>query len=282
MLGDLYRVVRQQLSSISEHGDIEARRIIQYRTNMDWGDIAAFPERKVASSSLILISDDISERLTGKPLSKIHGVKEFYGFDFYVSEDVLDPRPDTEIIVDIAVDKYKTYSPKRILDLGTGTGCLIITLLKLFPDAHGMAVDISSKALDIAGKNAEKYAVSERLTFIKSDWWDDIPENQKFDLIISNPPYIREDVIPDLMPEVKKYDPILSLNGGKDGLQAYKQIFSQLFSYMNKDATALFEIGYDQGDDMTRLSKESGFTVNTLHRDLAGQPRVVQITCGDK
>lgn len=281
-LGELYKHLKLLLAQVSDVPALEARRMINHRCGIDWSDIAAFPEKFIEEDDLNKLEADIQARLNGKPLSKIYGVKEFWGLEFIVSEDVLDPRPDTETIVDIAVRKLGSKSGQRIIDLGTGSGCLIISLLKEFPDSHGWAVDKSEAALEIARQNAEKHGVAERLTFIQSDWWHEIGEGESFDLVVSNPPYIRASVIPELDTEVKNFDPILALDGGADGLQAYKIIFSKLFSHLKKGGLGLFEIGFDQADDVMRLGIETGLDVKMVHPDLAGQPRVVEISSGDK
>lgn len=281
-LGEAYKYLTTHLKQVSDVPDLEARRILGHHCHVDWSDITAFPEKILNHDVFDDIEADLRQRLSGKPLSKIFGVQQFWGLDFIVSEDVLDPRPDTETIVDIAVRKLKSYPPKTILDLGTGTGCLAISLLCEFENAHAVAVDKSPQALGIARKNAAKHGVLDRLELFQSDWWSHIPDSQTFDLVVSNPPYIRESVIPCLMPEVKNHDPILSLDGGKDGLQAYKKIFSRLFLHLNDGGKVLLEIGFDQAGELTRLSEESGFTVNQVHADLSGQPRVVEISNGDK
>lgn len=281
-LGELYKHLKILLAQVSDVPALEARRMINHRCGIDWSDIAAFPEKFIEEDDLKKLEADIQARLNGKPLSKIYGVKEFWGLKFIVSEDVLDPRPDTETIVDIAVRKLGSKSGQRIIDLGTGSGCLIISLLKEFPDSLGWAVDKSEAALEIARQNAEKHGVAERLSLIQSDWWHEIGEGESFDLVVSNPPYIREDVIPELDAEVKNFDPILALDGGADGLQAYKIIFSKLFSHLKKGGLGLFEIGFDQADDVMRLGIETGLDVKMVHPDLAGQPRVVEISSGDK
>lgn len=281
-LGELYKHLKLLLAQVSDVPALEARRMIGHRCGIDWSDIAAFPEKFIEQDPLAKLEADIQARMSGKPLSRIYGVKEFWGLEFIVSEDVLDPRPDTETIVDIAVRKLGRKCAQRIIDLGTGSGCLIISLLKEFPDSHGWAVDKSEEALDIARQNAHKHGVTERLTFVQSDWWNEIGENESFDLVVSNPPYIRASVIPELNAEVKNFDPILALDGGEDGLQAYKIIFSKLFSHLKKGGLGLFEIGFDQADEVMRLGMETGLDVKTVHPDLAGQPRVVEISSGDK
>lgn len=281
-LGALYKYLKNELQNISDAPDIEARRIIEHRLDFGWTDIIAVPENEIDEGKITFIEQDLQERLNHRPLSKIYGSQEFYGLDFKVNDHVLDPRPDTETIVDIAVRKFRKKHPKYIIDLGTGSGCLIIALLIKFPGAQGVAVDKSPEALEIAKENALSHEVLDRLTFIQSDWWDGIDQGESFDLIVSNPPYIRESVIPELSQEVQNHDPILALDGGEDGLQAYKKIFSKLNTYMNEGAVGLFEIGYDQKRDAVRLGEEAGFIVHNVHQDLAGNPRVVEISNGDK
>lgn len=281
-LGALYKSLKNQLHSVSDTPDIEARRIIEHRLDFGWTDIIAVPENEIDSEKMVFVERDLQERLNHRPLSKIYGAQEFYGLDFKVNEHVLDPRSDSETVVDIAVRKFRKKHPKRIIDLGTGSGCLIITLLIKFPGAQGVAVDKSSEALEIAKQNALAHEVDDRLTFIQSDWWDNINESESFDLIVSNPPYIAQSVIPELSKEVQNHDPILALDGGKDGLEAYRKIFSKLNTYMNRGALGLFEIGYDQKKDAARLGEEAGFIVNNVHQDLTGNPRVVEISNGDK
>ena len=256
--------------------------ILKERAGVLWNDIIAEPNREIKSAQIL---KDLEKRKNGKPLSKIYKQKEFYGLTFKTNEHTLDPRPDSETLIDVVLDHYKDkIPPKTILDLGTGTGCLILTLLKNFPDAVATAVDISKDALSIAEENAKTHNLDDRITFIQSNWSEKIDES--FDLVISNPPYIASNVIPNLDKEVKNYDPILALDGGFDGMQAYELIFSDLFSLLNDDGFAVFEIGFDQVSQIERLSKKYKIRINALHRDLAGNPRVVDIlksyVSGDK
>lgn len=256
--------------------DLDARWIIEARTGFSFSDLITRGDERVPDEYLSLIESDLNDRVAGKPLSKIYGEKEFYGRVFKVSEDALDPRPDTETLIEKVLERYRDNPPATILDLGTGTGCIPITLLKAFPNARGVAVDISSEALEIARDNAKAHGVEDRLELIHGSWFDHVEGH--FDLITSNPPYIRESVIPDLDVNVQKYDPILALDGGKDGLDAYRQIFLKLFSYLNEGGFALFEIGFDQEGDVVRLAEKAGLEVVGKYRDIAGQPRVVEIS----
>lgn len=282
-LGELYKAMKMTMSEAGIlTAELDARLILNERCDIGWGEIIAKPEYIIAADNMAMIADDLAQRLNGKPLSKIYRKREFWGLEFEVSDDVLDPRPDTETIIDIALQRFPKDADIRILDMGTGTGCILIALLKEFPNAQGLAVDISVQALEIARRNATKHEVGRRAKFMLSDWFSSLREGDAFDLIVSNPPYIRESVIPDLEAEVRNYDPILALDGGTDGLQAYKTIFSSFCLHLNTGGTGLFEIGYDQCEELMRLGRESRFSVINVHPDLAGQPRVVEICCGDK
>lgn len=195
--------------------------------------------------------DDVYRRLLkDEPITKILGQTEFYGNSFFVTHDVLDPRPDTECLIDTVTTYIK---PKRILDLGTGSGCILITLLKLFPSAIGEGVDLSASALQVAKENAQFHKVSDRCNFKIGSWFEPI-EQQKFDCIVSNPPYIKNDY--PLSPRVLNYDPHLALFGGVDGLDAYREIFKLLPQYLSDDGYFFAEIGFDQGEGIYKLIQE--------------------------
>jgi release factor glutamine methyltransferase len=227
-------------------------------------------------------------RVTGEPLSRIFGEKEFWGRAFKIGPDTLDPRSDTETLIRVTLEiltkKFhvkQTNDPKaaEILDLGTGSGCILVTLLAELPQSYGVGVDFSFETLKIASHNAKTHGVSQRIGLICGDWAASI--DQKFDLVVSNPPYIRSSAIPELDKEVRNHDPILALDGGEDGLDAYKKIISQFPHILKPGGTALFEIGFDQADDLARLSRLPWIREFYTHTDYAGRPRVVEITNGD-
>ncbi len=281
-ISSLYEGLKQKLSAANmDTAEQDARYILEYRAGINWSDLITHPDTLVTPEQAEQISADLTLRLSGKPLSKIYGLREFWGLEFSVSEDVLDPRPDTETLIEVALNKFKDNPPKKILDLGTGSGCILIALLKEWPDAQGVGIDISAAALNIAKQNAQNHGVGDRSTFIKSSWLENLPDSD-FDLIVSNPPYIRSEVILDLAPEVQKYDPILALDGGENGLVEYKNIILQIKNKIKAPVNILFEIGYDQEKEIMRLVEESRFVVNALYRDLRGNPRVVDISSGDK
>ncbi len=296
LLKEIYHEIKEALSEAGvDTPALDARIIIEERLGYDWSDIVAKgQEIELSTQDCQQIREDVVVRINGTPLSRIYNKREFWGLEFALSSDTLDPRPDTELIIELALQRFSgRKAPKNILDLGTGSGCILISLLSEFPEAHGVGVDLSEGALEMARQNAQQNKCANRAKFIQGSWWNALDAQhgaaktvhkvqQKYDLIVSNPPYIVNQVIPDLSPEVKNHDPILSLDGGVDGLDAYKIIFSQLKNYLSDDGITLLEIGYDQENDVMRLSKESRFALRTVHADLAGNPRVVDISRGDK
>ncbi|MCK5374785.1 MAG: peptide chain release factor N(5)-glutamine methyltransferase [Alphaproteobacteria bacterium] len=296
-------IYREMVEVLREAGvdlpDLDARIIIEERCDYDWSDIIAKGESLDVDSDICQqMRQDVTKRINGRPISRIYNKREFWGLKFSLSENTLDPRPDTELIIELALQRFSgDYFPKHILDLGTGSGCILISLLSEFLDSHGVGTDLSSGALDMARYNAQQNGCGKRVSFIHGSWWNALESDhtvscaanetahkvqQKFDLIVSNPPYIANRVIEKLAPEVKNHDPILSLDGGVDGLDAYKIIFPRLKMHLSRCGIALLEIGYDQENDVMRLSEEYGFALRTVHNDLAGNPRVVEISCGDK
>ena len=216
-------------------------------------------------------------RSLGKPISKIIGIKEFYSREFFVSSFTLDPRPESELIIDyIKTLKFTKNKEIKILDLGTGTGCLIITLvleLRKINKIIAVAVDRCQSALDLAIKNAIKFNLNNHINFVKSDWFANL--NGKFDIIISNPPYIRSKEIELLDNTVKSFDPFIALDGGKDGLEAYKQIANNSKKFLNENGYVCLEIGFDQKEKVTKIFVLNKFEKICELRDLSNKDRVL-------
>lgn len=277
-LQEIYGDIIQKLDSSGiESSALEARRLIKRHFDIDWAEIVSNPGKILPASTAL--ETDLQRRLNGEPLSRIEGVKEFRGLEFALGPDTLDPRPETEILVDWALELFHGKHPGRILDLGTGTGCIPICLLTEWKDTRGLATDIAPGALDIAQRNAETHKVAGRLEFLQTDWGQGI-EGQ-FDLIVSNPPYIPESDIGILQKEVRNHDPILALSGGFDGLEAYEKIFSSLPRLLKPAGKALFEIGAGQEADIERLAGKYRIRIEGVRPDYAGITRVVEISNGD-
>jgi len=220
----------------------------------------------------------LEQRLRHKPLDKILGHREFYKYEFKVSEDVLSPRPDTEILVENALEILKSITSAKILDLGCGSGCIIESLLKDLSFASGCAVDISGKALAIAKENADNLAVSERIRFVNAGWFDAdfvTKIGDKFDIIVSNPPYIPSDDIKTLDREVKEYDPMLALDGGKSGYESYEQIAKIAPQLLQDGGYVLLEAGIGQAEKIADIFMLKGFKLLKIANDLSGIARCV-------
>ena len=216
------------------------------------------------------------------PLAQILGRQSFYGLDFFVNEDVLIPRADTECLVDLVLEDYaelakqgeKTYAEKRILDLCTGSGCIGISVAKHLPYQELLLVDLSEKALAMAKKNAEKH-LGENVTLLQSDLLTGV-QGKKFSLLLSNPPYIVSRVIPGLDREVSEYEPKMALDGGEDGLVFYRRIAKEAKAVLLPGARLYLEIGYDQGESVKDIFQKEGYEAVEVFPDLAGNPRVLR------
>ena len=203
------------------------------------------------------------------PLQHITGVQEFMGFEFFVNEHVLVPRQDTEVLVETVLEEMKPEAD--VLDMCVGSGCIILSLARLGKGVRGTGVDISEEALKVATKNREKLAVD--VALIQSDLFENV--QGQFDVIVSNPPYIRTAVIEELKEEVKFHDPYIALDGKEDGLHFYRKIVDESRRFLKQNGKLYFEIGHDQGEDVKNLMEEAGFTNVRVKKDLAGLDRVV-------
>jgi release factor glutamine methyltransferase len=211
----------------------------------------------------------VARRSAREPVSHLTGVRAFWGRDFRVTRDVLDPRPETETLVGLAL--AEPFS--RVLDLGTGSGCILVTLLAERPGAGGVGTDVSPEALLVAGENAAAHGVADRLVLPLSDWFGDI--GGRFDLIVSNPPYIAAGEMPGLAPEVRDHEPHLALTDGGDGLAAYRAIAAGARDHLTPGGRVLVEIGPTQGAAVFRLFEAGGLERVAIHPDLDERDRVV-------
>lgn len=242
----------------------EGDREIQFRA----------PETELTDQQVSQFESFVDRRCHREPVSHIVGNREFWSRSFYVNQHVLDPRPDSETLIEAVLGYVgRDSSPKKILDLGTGSGCLLLTLLAELEAATGTGVDISPEALKVAKKNADFLEVTDRVQFYESSWFGKV--SGQYDIIVSNPPYIESDEIRTLQPEVTLYEPLGALDGGADGLDCYRLIISNIIPYLSSDGFAIFEVGQGQADDVAGLMKQEGFVSVEVHNDLASIGRCV-------
>ena len=232
--------------------------------------ILTYPDKELNENEICKINEMCSERIKHKPMQYILGVCEFMGLDFKVNSHTLIPRGDTEILVERAIEIVKKNNYNSVLDIGTGSGAIAVSMAK-YTNTHVDAVDISEGALKTAIENGSNNGVN--VNFFKSDLFSEV--NEKYDIILSNPPYIEKDVIETLEPDVKDYEPLSALDGGNDGLDFYRRIINDIDSYLNKNGCVIFEIGYNQGDKVSKLLSEKGFENISVEKDLSGLDRVV-------
>jgi len=211
----------------------------------------------------------VRERKEGRPVAQILGYRDFWKDRFLVTSDVLDPRPETEHVIEAALS---LAIPARILDLGTGTGCIALSLAREFPSATIVATDISEKALNVARQNAAGLGFDQRVRFIQSDWFDAVED--VFDLVVSNPPYIASSEFEGLDQDILDYEPRLALSPGEDGLLAYRTIFAKLADHLKAEGHAIFEHGWAQAGPLTKIAETHGFVREKLVKDLSGKERI--------
>lgn len=223
-----------------------------------------------------LALDFARRRLAREPVARILGVREFWGLPFALSPDTLVPRPETETVVETALRlSGGSGDARRVLDLGTGSGCLLVSLLRELPGAVGLGLDLSPGALATARANAARHGVADRALFAAGDWAT--AAAGPFDLIVANPPYVASSVVAGLAPEVAAWDPPLALDGGADGLAAYRGLLPQLAPLLDVSGSAVLEIGYDQEAAARELATSAGLDVREVVPDLAGHPRAVAL-----
>lgn len=269
-LGEALGYGKRQLNEVGiEDAAIDAWYLLEFVTGYD--RMMYFLK---ASESLSKEQEErylkyISERKSHIPLQHITGVQEFMGFEFCVNEHVLVPRQDTEVLVESVLEVLKPGM--SVLDMCTGSGCILISLLKMREGVSGTGVDISEDALNVAEKNRNKIGVEANL--LQSDLFKNV--SGKYDVIVSNPPYIRTAVIQELEEEVKLHDPFIALDGKEDGLYFYRKIVEESAGFLNNGGKLYFEIGHDQGEDVKKLMEDAGFSKVSVKKDLAGLDRVV-------
>jgi release factor glutamine methyltransferase len=256
---------------------LDARLLVAAAIGIAPDRLVLADDRSLTEGEAIAIERAIARRLAGEPVARIIGMKEFWGLDFRLADATLVPRPDTEILVETAlawIDRQgRREDPLRVIDIGTGSGAILVALLSMLPNAVGLGIDLSEEAARAARENAARLGCKARSQFAVGRWSECCGTA---DVIVSNPPYIVSDVIRTLDREVRDHDPILALDGGADGLDAYRAILGDLDRVMAPGGAAFLEIGYDQAEAVAALAGEARFEA-AVHRDLAGHDRVLSL-----
>lgn len=280
--GEVFEEGKRRLTEAAiEEAVLDARLLLEHVCGTDRNTLLAHADRLVTEEDRLRYQELIKRRAGRIPLQQLTGVQNFMGLDFLVNEHVLIPRQDTEFLVEEVLKNL--HDGMRVLDLCTGTGCILISLLRYTNDCQGLGVDISPEALAVAKMNARRLltgngesAESERrghLQFLESDLYERV--EGIFDIIVSNPPYIPTEVIDTLMPEVREHEPRLALDGSEDGLLFYRRIIEGCRTHLKGGGMLFFEIGHDQGAAVSELMEQAGFLEVQVTKDYAGLDRVV-------
>lgn len=253
--------------------DLDARLLLEFVCQTSYNDLLLYGDRIVEEEKVSSYKILIQKRKERVPLQQITGEQYFCGYPFFVNENVLTPRADTEILVEEALKKLKAGD--SILDMCTGSGCILLSLLLMKEGCRGVGVDLSEKALQVAEKNRRQLLPEKTdCVFLQSNLFDALPE-EKFSLVVSNPPYIKTADIEELMPEVKDHEPRMALDGEADGLFFYRKIAKEAKRYLTKGGYILFETGFDQREQVCGILTENGYCEVEAHKDYAGLDRVV-------
>jgi release factor glutamine methyltransferase len=254
----------------------EAGSLLAHVLDRDRTFMLSHADDPISDEQLETFCRTLEWRAAGKPLQYITGHQEFFGLDFEVTGDVLIPRPETELLVEKALELVSTGAAPVICDVGTGSGCIAITLLHKLRRARGTAVDVSPAAIEVAKRNASRHSVSERLEFLVSDCFAGLNrKNALFDLVVSNPPYVSVRELENLQREVRDYEPHLALLAGEDGLSIIRRLLVEAAAYLKSGGHFLFEIGFDQHRLVEQLVDPAVWKLLGIYSDLQGIPRTV-------
>ncbi len=259
-----------------ETAKLDARLIVQHALQLSDMDMLVQFDRYLNEHDMALVAELGERRLMREPVAHLLGCREFWGLNFAVSSDVLVPRADSETLVEAVLNGISDHqAPLRLLDVGTGSGCLLLALLSELPNAIGIGVDMSASALNMAGRNAQNLGLSERSLFVRGDFASAFTGS--FDVVLSNPPYLAEEEFGGLEADVADYDPYSALVSGPSGLEAYEQILEQVGSWSSPLPSVYFEIGYRQGDALKALALHNDARSVEIKQDLGSRDRVVTI-----
>lgn len=251
----------------------DARLLMAHALEVEPGRLTLLEPETIAPAAAERFRAHLDLRAAHCPVAQILGRRWFWGLALEVTRDVLDPRPETELIVELAL---AGAPPRRILDLGTGSGALLVALLANLPEARGLGIDASAAALAVAERNVARHGLADRADLRQGDWCEGV--DARFDLVVCNPPYIPAAQIGTLECSVRDWEPRMALSEGPTGLESYRRIAADLADVLEPGGRALFEIGADQGEDVPLIFRKAGFRSAVLHRDLAGKPRCVDIS----
>jgi len=264
----------------SEEATLDAELLARHVLGWDRARMIASARDAVPAGFIDAYEGSLTRRAAREPVSQIIGVREFWGLEFEVTRDVLTPRPETELIVEEALAAFPDRSRGiAIVDVGTGSGCLAVTLAREFPQPEIIATDISEAALAVAQRNAKRHGVDNRIAFVHTDL---LPSMQPVDLIVSNPPYIAREDAASLAPEVRDFEPHVALFADEDGLHFYRRLIVEAQDMLTADGRFILELGYDQRNRVAKLASAHGWRVVKTRHDLQGIPRVLVLTSEDR
>ena len=252
----------------------EARLLAAFITGLTSAQIFSRDDTELSDADAGKFNDVIHRRVAGEPAAYIIGMREFWSLPFKVTPATLIPRPDTESVIELVIQLFAERAvPDQILDIGTGSGCLVLTLLQTYQNACGIGIDISAPALSIASENAVALGLAERAKMIQGAW--SAAQSGPFDLIVSNPPYIPSNDIEDLEPTVEAFEPRSALDGGADGLDAYRHVLAEAVPILRDDGWIVLEVGIDQADRVTEMARKLGLLAGPRQRDIGGIDRAL-------
>ena len=277
-VGSIYRYLIHQLSLAEiENPQLEARILLAHAAEIDQTRIIGYPEDKLDKYTIKYLNKIITRRKNYEPIAYITGTKEFWSLDFEVTHKTLIPRPDSEILIEFILGSITNYNEDlSILDLGTGSGCLLLALLSELPNANGTGIDISPSACGIARRNARKLGLDNRAKFYQGNWMENV--QHQFDIIVSNPPYIAEPDIKFLDKDVMLFEPHLALSGGPDGLSAYRVIAKECITCLKQSGILAVEIGISQAQNICNIFARNGLIITKIQRDLSNIERCILAT----
>lgn len=265
-------IISQNADSIDKLKDL--RMLVARIKDISYEQVVLYADKiDLDEKDLTVFSQLLVRYNKGEPISKILNIRGFWKYDFFVNEFVLDPRPETELIIETILHLFDSNEKLSFLDVGTGSGCILLSLLNEFKNSHGIGIDISDEAIKVALRNQKDLNITN--VEFKNIGWRDFNAESCIDIIVSNPPYIKTKDIASLDANVREYDPILALDGGETGLRSYEEICSLAKKWLKPDGYIFFEVGYDQSKDVANILDQNGYTSIEVKKDLAGIDRLV-------